>query len=118
MALLLHEKLEIFKLNVGSFPSSDNVYDSLAEAYMKNGAKGLAINNYEKSLKLNPNNTNAKEMQKNWKKQSKISYIATLLFQIIFTKNCIHVHSIIITYWNNIFSNSNYIPLYLIDSFD
>ncbi|MGZ4812535.1 MAG: tetratricopeptide repeat protein [Terriglobales bacterium] len=29
---------------------------SLGEAYMKNGQKALAIENYEKSLRLNPEN--------------------------------------------------------------
>jgi Tfp pilus assembly protein PilF len=32
--------------------------------YMKNGDKELAIKNYEKSLQLNPNNKNVKEMLK------------------------------------------------------
>jgi cytochrome c-type biogenesis protein CcmH/NrfG len=40
------------------------VYDSLGEAYMKNGDKELAIENYEKSLKLDPGNANAVEMLK------------------------------------------------------
>jgi len=49
------------KLNVEYFHESWNCYDSLAEAYMKNGDKKLAIKNYEKSLKLNPKNESAKE---------------------------------------------------------
>lgn len=51
--------LEIFKLNVVSFPQSFNVYDSLAETYLVNGNRERAILNYKKSLELNPNNTNA-----------------------------------------------------------
>jgi imidazolonepropionase-like amidohydrolase len=51
--------IEIFKLNVETFPSSGNPYDSLAEAYMVAGNKELAIRNYERSLKLDPRNTNA-----------------------------------------------------------
>ncbi len=54
--------LEIFKLNVELYPESANVYDSLAEVYMKNGQNDLAIQHYEKSLKLNPDNQNAREM--------------------------------------------------------
>ena len=47
----------IFKLNVESNPTSSNVYDSYAEALLKNGQKDLAIENYKKSVELNPGNT-------------------------------------------------------------
>lgn len=53
--------IEIFKLNVEAFPESGNVYDSLAEAYMKAGEKELAIKNYAKSLERSPGNRNAVE---------------------------------------------------------
>ena len=56
--------LKIFTLNVELFPQSANNYDSLAEAYMKNGQNDGAIKNYKKSLELNPENTNAKAMVK------------------------------------------------------
>jgi Tfp pilus assembly protein PilF len=50
---------------VGVYPNSYNTYDSLAEAYMDNGDKDLAISNYQKkSLELNPNNMNAVEKLK------------------------------------------------------
>ncbi len=52
------EAIEVFKLNVALFPESGNVYDSLGEAYLKNGNKELAINNYKKSVEIDPNNTN------------------------------------------------------------
>ena len=58
----LKEAVEILKLNVTAFPRSWNVYDSLAEVYMKNGDNELAIQNYKKSLELNPKNTSAQEM--------------------------------------------------------
>jgi hypothetical protein len=58
----LAHAIEIFKLNVESYPQSANTYDSLAEAYMMNGNKELAIKNYERSLELNPANSNAVEM--------------------------------------------------------
>jgi tetratricopeptide (TPR) repeat protein len=58
----LEHAIEIFKLNVESYPQSANAYDSLAEAYMMIGNKDLAIKNYEKSLELNPANSNAVEM--------------------------------------------------------
>ncbi|NLP10779.1 amidohydrolase family protein [bacterium] len=63
------EAIEIFKLNVEAYPQSSNVYDSLGEAYMINGDKELAINNYEKSLELNPKNSNAVEMLKKLKQE-------------------------------------------------
>jgi tetratricopeptide (TPR) repeat protein len=60
----LPEAIEIFKLSVEIFPNSYNTYDSLAEAYMDNGDRNLATQNYQKSLQLNPGNTNATEMLK------------------------------------------------------
>ena len=48
--------IEVLKANVEAYPQSWNVYDSLGEAYMKAGQKALAIEYYEKSLKLNPQN--------------------------------------------------------------
>jgi FKBP-type peptidyl-prolyl cis-trans isomerase/Tetratricopeptide repeat len=56
------DAIEILKLNIEAFPNSANVYDSMGEAYMIDGNKELAIQNYEKSLELNPSNKNAVEM--------------------------------------------------------
>ena len=58
----IKDAIDIFKKNVELYPKSSNVYDSLGEAYMKNGDKKLAIVNYKKSLELDPENENAKEM--------------------------------------------------------
>lgn len=61
----IKEAIEIFKLNVAAFPSSGNVYDSLGEAYMKAGNKELAIENYKKSIEIDPTNINgAKILEK------------------------------------------------------
>jgi tetratricopeptide (TPR) repeat protein len=54
--------LALFQFNVYYFPESFNVYDSLGEAYMKSGQIELAIENYNKSLKINPRNENARYM--------------------------------------------------------
>jgi tetratricopeptide (TPR) repeat protein len=56
------EAIEVLGLNVEVFPESANTYDSLAEAYMKNGDNENAIKNYKKSLALNPDNENARTM--------------------------------------------------------
>jgi uncharacterized membrane protein len=53
------EAIRILQLNVEAYPQSSNVYDSLAEAFMDDGNKSLAIANYQKSLQLNPKNHNA-----------------------------------------------------------
>jgi CubicO group peptidase (beta-lactamase class C family) len=46
--------IEILKLNIEAFPKSANAYDSLGEAYMKDGQKELAIANYKKSVEIDP----------------------------------------------------------------
>jgi dipeptidyl aminopeptidase/acylaminoacyl peptidase len=60
----IDEAIEVFEFNVARHPQSSNVYDSLGEAYMKAGNQALAFKNYQKSLELNPNNTNAVAMLK------------------------------------------------------
>lgn len=54
--------IEVFKLNVEAHPESFNVHDSLGEAYMLNEDDSLAIESYKKSLELNPQNVNARQM--------------------------------------------------------
>ena len=58
------DAIEILKLNVEMFPQGFNTYDSLGEAYMENGDKQLAIQNYKKSLELNSKNPSAVEALK------------------------------------------------------
>jgi len=67
--VLLREKnvtaaIAILKLNVEFYPKAANTYDSLGEAYMTNCDNELAIANYKRSLELNPENSNAREMLK------------------------------------------------------
>jgi len=59
--------IALFEFVVMEYPKEAGTYDSLAEAYMKAGNKELAIKNYEKSLELNPQNTNAVEQLKTLK---------------------------------------------------
>jgi tetratricopeptide (TPR) repeat protein len=56
------EAIKLFKLNTEYYPESSNAFDSLGEAYMEAGDTELAVENYRKSLDLDPNNTNAKAM--------------------------------------------------------
>jgi tetratricopeptide (TPR) repeat protein len=55
------EALKVFRLNTELYPESFNTWDSLAEAYMVKGEKAEAEKYYNKSLEINPDNTNAKK---------------------------------------------------------
>jgi predicted alpha/beta superfamily hydrolase len=52
----MDEAIQVFKTNVERYPASANVYDSLAEAYEKNGKLDLARQNYEKAVQLGQQN--------------------------------------------------------------
>ncbi len=65
----IFESIEIFKLNIEVYPNASNVYDSLGEAYLKNGQQILAVKSYKKSLELNPGNINAANMLKKIEKE-------------------------------------------------
>lgn len=63
---LLREKkyqdaINVFKINMALYPKSDNVYDSLADAYLRSGDSLQAFNNYKKALELNTGNKRAKK---------------------------------------------------------
>ncbi|MGC4045827.1 MAG: serine hydrolase [Armatimonas sp.] len=58
------ESITVFRQNVVEYPDDANVYDSLGEAYMAAGDKENAIQNYAKSLELNPKNDNAAQQLK------------------------------------------------------
>ena len=50
----LEEAIVIFKLNVDAYPNDYNVYDSYGEALLAQGDREEAIENYKKSVELNP----------------------------------------------------------------
>jgi hypothetical protein len=50
------EAFKLFKHNEVQYPNSWEVYHGLGETYRMMGQKELALTNYRKSLKLNPNN--------------------------------------------------------------
>ena len=53
--------INIFKINVALYPESSNVYDSLADAYLRSGDSLQAYNNYKRALELNNENRRAKQ---------------------------------------------------------
>lgn len=56
------EAATIFLLNIESYPSSSNAYDSYGEALLALGEKEGAIANYKKSIQLNPKNEHGLEV--------------------------------------------------------
>ncbi|TVZ59184.1 hypothetical protein NA63_1709 [Flavobacteriaceae bacterium MAR_2010_105] len=52
--------ITVFKMNVALYPESDNVYDSLADAYLRSGDSLQAYTNYAKAYELNTGNERAK----------------------------------------------------------
>jgi len=54
--------VEIFRLNAAQFPQSGNVWDSLAEAYMKSGNVKKAEEYYQRALARDATDQNAKDM--------------------------------------------------------
>ncbi|MBO9203347.1 MULTISPECIES: tetratricopeptide repeat protein [Niastella] len=65
----VEEAIQIFELNAKFFPNSSNVWDSLAEAYAKAGKKDLAIQYYEKSVQMNPQNEGGKKALEDLRKK-------------------------------------------------
>jgi tetratricopeptide (TPR) repeat protein len=63
------EAIEIFKVNIALFPESDNVYDSLAEAYFRNKDTINAIENYKKAIAIDSGNRAAKRFLKKYDKK-------------------------------------------------
>jgi tetratricopeptide (TPR) repeat protein len=55
------EAIAVLKMNVVLYPESDNVYDSLAAAYVASGDSLNAYTNYKKAIELNTGNSRAKQ---------------------------------------------------------
>jgi CubicO group peptidase (beta-lactamase class C family) len=56
------DAIAVFEYNTRLFPNSGNVFDSLAEAYYKQGDKTKALLNYKKVAQLDPANKGAKAL--------------------------------------------------------
>ena len=65
----VEEAIEVFTMNVEDYPNSANAHDSLGEAYMIHGDTELSIKHYQRSLGLNPGNTNALGMLRKLRRQ-------------------------------------------------
>jgi uncharacterized protein len=61
----------LLKINIDNNPTSTNVYDSMGELLMLKRDTVAAIENYEKSSQINPQNDNAKNMIKKLKEKQK-----------------------------------------------
>lgn len=61
------DALTVFKLNTELYPDSWNTYDSYGECLLETGDTVNGIKAYEKSLELNPNNSNAIKVLKEFK---------------------------------------------------
>jgi len=66
----LQDAIEVMKLAVQENPKYWNAYDTLGEMYMHSGDKQRAIENYEKSIELNPDSQNGIRMLKKLKQQN------------------------------------------------
>lgn len=53
------QAIAVFSINTILYPESENVYDSLADAYLKDGQKEKAKQNYRKVLEINTKNEKA-----------------------------------------------------------
>jgi len=58
----IHMAILVFSFNTQAYPGSFNAFDSLGEAYLKQGNTKLADKYYKKSLNLNPNNITAQQV--------------------------------------------------------
>ena len=62
----------IFKINIALYPEKSNVYDSMGDAFKKENDTLKAIEYYEKSIAINPENRNSvknlKKLEKNIEK--------------------------------------------------
>jgi CubicO group peptidase (beta-lactamase class C family) len=54
--------IAVFQVNADQYPGSADVWDGLAEAYYKAGNRVEAINDYQRSIRLNPDNESSRRM--------------------------------------------------------
>lgn len=54
---------QFFQLNVTNYPESFNVYDSLGDLYVAKGEKEKAMENFKKSISLNPDSASKEKLE-------------------------------------------------------
>jgi CubicO group peptidase (beta-lactamase class C family) len=59
----MEDAIALLKLNIEEYPNSARVYYSMGEAYRLIGQVDLAIENYEKSLELDPHNPDVRRIR-------------------------------------------------------
>jgi tetratricopeptide (TPR) repeat protein len=62
----------VFSINTILYPNSANVYDSLAEAFLRNGDSLQAFNNYKKAYNMYPGNKRAEKYIKAFSTSEKL----------------------------------------------
>jgi C-terminal processing protease CtpA/Prc len=82
----LSEAIAIFKLIIDEFPGSANAYDSMGEAYLQAKDSVKALQNYEKSLQLNPDNFFAEDVIDQIKNPTNKPLTAKEKFTKVYTK--------------------------------
>lgn len=56
------DAIRVFTDNVGYYPDNAYAYDALGEAQLAAGQRDAAVQSYSRSLELDPENTNAREV--------------------------------------------------------
>ena len=64
----MEKAIGIFTINTKLYPNSSNTFDSLGDSYLKQKDTVLAMENYEKSLAINPENKSSRRQLNKLKK--------------------------------------------------
>jgi len=83
----LTDAIGIFELIIAEFPNSANAYDSMGEAYLQAKDSLKALQNYEKSLQMNPDNFHAEDVIEKIKNPKLKPLTAKEKFSKVYTKN-------------------------------
>lgn len=62
--------VQVFKMNVALHPESDNVYDSLGDAYLRSGDSLNAYTSYKKAISIDSGNRRAKTFVENYEEKN------------------------------------------------
>ncbi|MBN1550142.1 DUF4261 domain-containing protein [bacterium] len=79
----LDEAIKIFQCNINLYPLSANVYDSMGEACLAAGDTTKALENYKKTLELNPDNSKARENIKKLQSEKQDGGLNNLAFVLL-----------------------------------